>query len=93
MLDGMHPSSSVRETAKSAPEAFHEALRGLTEHQRTIARLVGAGHTSRETADLLGRSVKTVEWDLTRIYRAVGVRSRTELASALVRHTTKGGDR
>jgi len=67
---------------------FQEALAGLTEHQLRIARLVGAGHTNRETAELLGRSVKTVEWDLSRIYRAVGVRSRTELAAALARDGT-----
>ena len=67
------------------PEGFDSALAALTEHQRTVAGLVGAGHTNRETAELLGLSAKTVEWNLSRIYRALGVRSRTELAAALAR--------
>jgi DNA-binding CsgD family transcriptional regulator len=37
--------------------------------------------TSREVADALFISVKTVDSNLTRIYRKLGVRSRTELAT------------
>jgi DNA-binding CsgD family transcriptional regulator len=40
-----------------------------------------AGHTNREVAQALFVSVHTVEDNLRRIYRKLGVRSRTELAA------------
>jgi DNA-binding CsgD family transcriptional regulator len=43
--------------------------------------LAARGHRNDEIASELGLSAKTVEWNLTRIYRKVGVRSRTELAN------------
>ena len=46
-----------------------------------MAELVAAGGTNREVADALSVSVHTVEADLKRIYRKLGIRSRTELAS------------
>jgi ATP/maltotriose-dependent transcriptional regulator MalT len=52
----------------------------LTPTERQIAELVAAGATNDETARRLFMSPKTVEWNLSRIYRKLGVRSRTELA-------------
>jgi DNA-binding CsgD family transcriptional regulator len=46
-----------------------------------VAALVAAGGTNREVADALFVSVHTVEANLKRIYRKLGIRSRTELAS------------
>ena len=46
-----------------------------------MAALVAAGSTNREAADALFVSIHTVEANLKRIYRKLGVRSRTELAS------------
>lgn len=57
---------------------------GLTPTERKVAELVAAGRTNREVAAELFVSVKTVELYLTRIYRKHGVRSRTELARALL---------
>jgi DNA-binding CsgD family transcriptional regulator len=48
-----------------------------------IARLVAAGRTNREVAAALHLSARTVEWNLSKLYRKLGVRSRTELARAL----------
>jgi len=48
-----------------------------------IAKLVAAGQTNREVAVALHLSDKTVEWNLSKLYRRLGVRSRTELAAAL----------
>jgi DNA-binding CsgD family transcriptional regulator len=45
-----------------------------------VADLVAAGRTNKEVAEALFMSVKTVDSNLTRIYRKLGVRSRTELA-------------
>lgn len=52
----------------------------LTETERRVAELAGAGQTNREIADALFISVHTVEAHLTRVYRTLGVQSRTELA-------------
>ena len=42
---------------------------------------MASGSTNREVADALFISIHTVEANLKRIYRKLGVRSRTELAS------------
>jgi DNA-binding CsgD family transcriptional regulator len=58
--------------------------KGLTETEQRVADLVAAGHSNREIARAMFLSVKTVEANLSRIYAAVGVSSRTELAHALL---------
>jgi DNA-binding CsgD family transcriptional regulator len=55
----------------------------LTATERRVAELVGAGRSNHETAAELFMSVKTVEANLTRIYRKLSLRSRTELAVRL----------
>ncbi len=60
----------------------------LTPAEARIAELVGRGATNREVAAELFISVKTVEGTLSRVYRKVGVRSRTALSRAL---TAPGG--
>ena len=54
----------------------------LTDTERRVAELAAAGHTNREIAQALFMSVHTVEAHMTRIFRTVGVQSRTELARA-----------
>lgn len=53
----------------------------LTPTEEKVAALVASGSTNREAAEALFVSVHTVEANLKRIYRKLGVRSRTELAS------------
>lgn len=57
----------------------------LTPHEAEVARLIAAGRTNREIAAALDVSPKTVEAHLSRIYRKLEVRSRTELAIRMVR--------
>lgn len=54
----------------------------LTATERRIAGLVAGGRTNREVAATLFLSRKTVEWNLSKVYRKLGVRSRSELAAA-----------
>ncbi|WP_344137729.1 helix-turn-helix transcriptional regulator, partial [Luedemannella flava] len=56
----------------------------LTATEARIAALVRAGASNREIAAQLFLSIKTVEATLTRVYRKLGVRSRTQLSSRLV---------
>lgn len=55
----------------------------LTPVEARIAALVAAGQTNREVAGTLFMSARTVESHLGRIYRKLGLRSRTELAARL----------
>jgi DNA-binding NarL/FixJ family response regulator len=55
----------------------------LTPNELRIARLVGEGKTNKEVAAALFVSDRTVESALTKIYRKLEVRSRTELARKL----------
>jgi DNA-binding CsgD family transcriptional regulator len=57
----------------------------LTATERRVADLVAEGRTNREVAETLLISVYTVEGNLTRIYRKLGIRSRTELAARMGR--------
>jgi DNA-binding CsgD family transcriptional regulator len=67
-----------RELRRAAPRRGNS--NELTAAERRVAALVGAGRTNREVAAELFTTVSTVEAHLTRIYRKLDVRSRTELA-------------
>jgi DNA-binding CsgD family transcriptional regulator len=61
----------------------------LTAVERRVAELAAVGRRNDEIAAQLDVSSKTVETQLTRVYRKLGVRSRTELA---FRHGNSLGD-
>jgi DNA-binding CsgD family transcriptional regulator len=56
---------------------------GLAESERRFADLAAQGMTNREIAAALFVSEKTVEANLSRVYRRLGIRSRGELARVL----------
>ncbi|WP_396230072.1 response regulator transcription factor [Frankia sp. CpI1-P] len=70
--------------ASRASRAAPARLAELTPAELQIARLVGAGMNNLEAAAALFVSRKTVETHLTRVYRKLGIRSRSELARALL---------
>ncbi|MFE5486885.1 helix-turn-helix transcriptional regulator [Streptomyces sp. NPDC056527] len=55
-------------------------LEVLTEREREVARVAGTGRRTREIAEALGLSPRTVEVHLSRIYRKLEIGSRAELA-------------
>jgi DNA-binding CsgD family transcriptional regulator len=63
---------------------------GLTPAERSVAELVSKGRTNREVADALFISPSTVQAHLKRIFRKLGVRSRTELAAHIEDSPTNG---
>lgn len=67
-----------QELARAQPRRRSD--RTLTAAEHRVAVLVAAGRTNREVAAELFTTVGTVEVHLTRIYRKLGLRSRTELA-------------
>jgi DNA-binding NarL/FixJ family response regulator len=62
----------------------------LTPTEQRIAELAAEGRTDKEIAAVLFLTPKTVGTQLSRIYRKVGVRSRTELAGRLRRDGATG---
>jgi ATP/maltotriose-dependent transcriptional regulator MalT len=56
----------------------------LTETERRVAELAARGRTNKEIAAALFMGVSTVEAHLSRVYRKLGIRSRTELAGRIV---------
>jgi DNA-binding CsgD family transcriptional regulator len=63
------------------------APRGLTGTEQQVVQLVIAGRSNPEVAAELFMSRRTVEDHLSKIYRKLGVRSRTELAHRIASHT------
>ena len=59
-------------------KAMHD---GLSATETEIIELVVAGRSNKEVAQALHLSPKTVEWNLSKVYRKLGVHSRTELAA------------
>ncbi|MDP3069787.1 MAG: helix-turn-helix transcriptional regulator [Opitutaceae bacterium] len=63
-------------------EAIHQ-LQFLTPSERRVALLVVEGLRNQDVARRLGKSPRTVDFQLNAIYRKLGVRGRTELARML----------
>jgi DNA-binding CsgD family transcriptional regulator len=62
------------------------APQNLTTAERRVAELAARGLTNQEVAAAAFLSHKTVEANLTRIYRKLGIRSRAELGVRLAEH-------
>ncbi|MBB2993265.1 DNA-binding NarL/FixJ family response regulator [Mycolicibacterium iranicum] len=69
--------------ASSAPASTQPSAPRLTESERRVAELAAAGMSNRDIAETLYVSVKTVETNLTRAYRKLGIRSRAQLGTRL----------
>jgi DNA-binding CsgD family transcriptional regulator len=74
---------TATEFRRAAPRPRRD--RGLTAAEARVAQLVAAGATNKEVAARLFTTVGTVETHLTRIYRKLDVRSRSELARKVAR--------
>jgi DNA-binding NarL/FixJ family response regulator len=70
---------SAKARAELARVGGGAAANDLTPTEQRVVELVAEGKSNREVADALFVTVKTVEANLTRIFRKLGVRSRSEL--------------
>ncbi|KPI17989.1 transcriptional regulator, LuxR family [Actinobacteria bacterium OK074] len=65
------------------PAARPQPVDELSDAELRVATLAARGHTNREIAGKLFITISTVEQHLTRVYRKLGVRRRTDLAARL----------
>jgi DNA-binding NarL/FixJ family response regulator len=79
---------AVKELERVAPG---RAVGELTATERRVAGLVADGRKNREIAKLLFMSVATVEAHLTRIYRKLDLRSRSELTRLVAEGAVRVG--
>ena len=69
---------------RSTPQREHERRADLTPQELRVALQVAEGKTNNEVASALFVTPKTIEAHLGRIYRKLGVRSRSELTRRLI---------
>ena len=73
----------ARSELRAAGGRLRASRDGLSPAELRVARAVARGATNREVATELYLSERTVEFHLMRVYRKLGVRSRTQLAISL----------
>lgn len=64
---------------------------GLTPTEERVAALIASGRTYREAADELFIIPKAVQWNLSKVYRKLGIRSRAELPARLAAEARSDG--
>ncbi|MBD0711697.1 MULTISPECIES: helix-turn-helix transcriptional regulator [unclassified Streptomyces] len=77
------PQEDDRLPAPASPEWQDAGLASLTRRELEVAHLVGTGRRTREVAEKLRVSPRTVEVHLARIYRKLEIGSRAELAGLM----------
>ena len=70
---------------KPASESGQDPYQQLTDREREVLKLVVEGHTTREIADMLIVSPKTVEWYKTSLMKKLNIHNRTDLIRFAIR--------
>ena len=81
----LYPSAATALVEHYRQQAEEEPYDRLTEREREILKLIADGHTSREIADMLFISLKTVLGHRTKIMEKLDLHNRTELIKYAMR--------
>jgi DNA-binding CsgD family transcriptional regulator len=82
----------LRTTGETVRRRDTSTAEELSPQELQIALVVAQGITNREAGATLFLSPKTIEYHLSRVYRKLGVRSRTELARLVAHQDAVPGD-
>lgn len=82
--DRLLPSLGTDNDAHTMPCSETRSITDLSAAEQRVALLVGKGRTNSEAASELYITVSTVEQHLTRIYRKLGIKQRSDLRARLV---------
>jgi two-component system response regulator NreC len=82
----LYPSVASVLLKEYLQRAEHDSYNGLTSRETEVLKLVAEGHTTREIADLLCVSVKTVLGHRTKIMEKLDIHNRTELIKYAIRN-------
>ena len=70
---------------KIATDGEQDPYQQLTDREREVLKLVAEGHTTREIAEMLVVSPKTVEWYKSSLNNKLNIHSRTDLIKFAIR--------
>ncbi len=85
-LSSTAATALVEEYQQKIPsEGEQDPYQQLTDREREVLKLVAEGHTSREIADILVVSPKTVEWYKSSLMNKLNIHSRTDLIKYAIR--------
>lgn len=85
-LSSTAATALVEEYQQKIPsEGEQDPYLQLTDREREVLKLVAEGHTSREIADILVVSPKTVEWYKNSLMNKLNIHSRTDLIKYAIR--------
>ncbi len=70
---------------KTTAEGEKDPYQQLTDREREVLKLIAEGHTTREIADMLVVSPKTVEWYKTSMMNKLNIHNKTELIKFAIR--------
>jgi DNA-binding NarL/FixJ family response regulator len=84
-------SAMLQQFAHGAPAAKGSPIVSLTDRELAIFRLIGEGHTTRQIADELHLSVKTIETHQAHIKEKLALRNARELVQHAIEWTVNFG--
>jgi DNA-binding CsgD family transcriptional regulator len=82
---GAAPWTALVDRERDRLGARRQRTQSLTPTERLVAELAAAGATNPEISARLSMSRKTVEFNLSKVYRKLGIRNRAQLSVGLVR--------
>ena len=85
-LSSTAATALVEEYQQKIPsEGEQDPYQQLTDREREVLKLVAEGHTSREIAEILVVSPKTVEWYKSSLMNKLNIHNRTDLIKYAIR--------
>jgi DNA-binding NarL/FixJ family response regulator len=85
-LSSTAATALVEEYQQKIPsEGEQDPYQQLTDREREVLKLIAEGHTSREIADILVVSPKTVEWYKSSLMKKLNIHTRTDLIKYAIR--------